>query len=215
LENDYRPVTAESLKNRLLGNDEINFGFLQVFKDHNDKLEKLGEREVALGTIERYTTAYKHLENFISWQYKKSDVLMRDVNDIFIKNFEFYLKSERKCGHNTTVKYIKNIKKIIRIAMANNWIKLDPFRDIKYRFDDVNAVFLDDNDLNALVSKEIAIPRIDQVRDVFIFCCFTGLAFSDVKALKKILIGLVNFLPPKALGFHLQQSANQLLLQKC
>jgi hypothetical protein len=52
LENDYRPVTAESLKNRLLGNDEINFGFLQVFKDHNDKLEKLGEREVALGTIE-------------------------------------------------------------------------------------------------------------------------------------------------------------------
>lgn len=185
LENDYRPVTAESLKNRLLGNDEINFGILQVFKDHNNKLEKLGDKEVAHGTIERYLTAYKHLENFIAWQYKKKDVLLRDINFSFIKNFEFYLKSERNCAHNTTVKYIKNIKKIIRIAMANNWIKLDPFRDIKYRFDDVDAVFLDDIDLNALVSKKIVIPRIDQVRDIFVFCCFTGLAFSDVKALKK------------------------------
>jgi hypothetical protein len=77
LENDNRPVTAESLKNCLLGNNEINFGFLQVFKDHNDKLEKLGEREVALGTIDRYTTAYKHLENLISCQYKKSDLPSR------------------------------------------------------------------------------------------------------------------------------------------
>ncbi|MFN8208103.1 MAG: site-specific integrase [Bacteroidales bacterium] len=185
LENDYRPVTAESLKNRLLGNDEVNFGILQVFKDHNTKLEKLGDKEVAEGTIERYLTAYKHLENFILWQYKKSDVLLRDINYSFIKNFEFYLKSERNCCHNTTVKYIKNVKKIIRIAMANNWIKQDPFRDIKYRFEDVDTVYLDENDLQLLINKPIAIPRIDQIRDIFLFCCFTGLAFSDVKALKK------------------------------
>jgi site-specific recombinase XerD len=185
LENDFKPVTPESLKNKLLGNDETNYYFLSVFKEHNDKLKILGDKEVAAGTIERYQTAYKHLQNFIRKQFKSEDFLLRDINYSFIKNFEFYLKSERNCAHNTTVKYIKNTKKIIRIAMSNGWIKQDPFKDIKYRLDDVEAVYLTDEDLAALVDKEIEITRIDQVRDVFLFCCFTGLAFSDVKALKK------------------------------
>ncbi len=185
LENDYKPVTPESIKNKLLGNDDTNYSFLAVFKEHNDKLVIMGEKEVAAGTIERYQTAYKHLQNFIRWQYKREDYLLRDVNFSFIKNFEFYLKSERNCAHNTTVKYIKNVKKIIRIAMANNWIKMDPFRDVKYRFEDVETVYLDDNDLANLINKKIDIPRIDQVRDIFLFCCFTGLAFSDIKALRK------------------------------
>ncbi|MBN1414343.1 MAG: site-specific integrase [Bacteroidales bacterium] len=192
LESDFRQVTSEALKMKLLGIDEQNYYFLEVFKDHNEKLRKMGDREVAPGTIERYETAYKHLQEFIRHQYKLEDYLFRDVNYSFIKNFEFFLKTERKCAHNTTVKYIVNIKKIIRIAMANDWIKQDPFKDIRYRYDDVEAVYLTDDDLAAIVNKEIDLPRIDQVRDVFLFCCFTGLAFSDVKGLKKdnIIIGI-------------------------
>jgi integrase len=60
-----------------------------------------------------------------------------------------------------------------------------PFRDVKYRFEEVETVYLDDDDLASLINKKIDIPRIDQVRDIFLFCCFTGLAFSDVKALRK------------------------------
>ena len=123
LENDFKPVTPESLKNKLLGRDDTNYCFLAVFKEHNDKLEIMGEKEVAAGTIYRYQTAYKHLQKYIKWQYKREDYLLRDVDYSFIKNFEFYMKTERNCAHNTTVKYIKNIKKIIRIAMANGWIK--------------------------------------------------------------------------------------------
>ncbi|MBN1789837.1 MAG: site-specific integrase [Bacteroidales bacterium] len=185
LESDFRPVTPESIKRKLLGIDEENFYFLVVFKDHNEKLKLLGDKEVAPATITRYETAYKHLAEYIKHQYKKDDCLFRDVNYNFIRNFEFYLKTERNCAHNTTVKYIVNIKKIIRIAMANGWIKQDPFKDIRYRYDDVDAVYLNDDDLTALATKEIEVPRIDQVRDVFLFCCFTGLAFSDVKALRK------------------------------
>ncbi|MFN8208930.1 MAG: site-specific integrase [Bacteroidales bacterium] len=186
LESEFKPVSPESLKNRLLGSDdESNFGILEIFKDHNEKLKVLGAQEVAALTIVRYQTAYTHLKTFIKWQYNKGDIMLRDVNYSFIKNFEFYLKSERKCVHNTTVKYIKNVNKIIRIAIANNWIKQDPLKDIKYRFEDVDTVYLDENDLQLLINKQIDIPRIDQVRDIFLFCCFTGLAFSDVKALRK------------------------------
>ena len=185
LESDFRPVTPESIKRKLLGIDDQNYYFLVVFKDHNEKLKQLGDKEVAPATIVRYETAYKHLKEFIRHQYKKDDSLFRDVNYNFSRNFEFYLKTKRNCAHNTTVKYIVNIKKIIRIALANNWINKDPFKDIRYRYDEVDAVYLTDEDLTALVTREIEIPRIDQVRDIFLFCCFTGLAFSDVKALKK------------------------------
>ena len=78
-----------------MGNDDTNYCFLAVFKEHNDKLEIMGEKEVAAGTIERYQTAYKHLQNFIRWQYKREDYLLRDVSFSFIKNFEFYMKTER------------------------------------------------------------------------------------------------------------------------
>ena len=70
LENDYKPVTSESIKNKLLGNDDRNYSLLVVFKEHNDKHEIMGDKEVAAGTIELYQTAYKHLQNFIRWQYK-------------------------------------------------------------------------------------------------------------------------------------------------
>jgi site-specific recombinase XerD len=177
LESDFRPVTPESIKKKLLGIDEQNYYFLVVFKDHNEKLKLLGDKEVAPATITRYETAYKHLKEFIKHQYKKDDCLFRDVNYNFIKNFEFYMKIKQKCAHNTTVKYIVNIKKIIRIAMANHWTKQDPFKDIRYRYDDVDAVYLNDDFLTALVTKEIKVTWIDQVREPFealAVCLFPG-----------------------------------------
>lgn len=103
----------------------------------------------------------------------------------FIEDYEFWLKTEKKCCHNTATKYLKNFKKIIRIALAKGWMKNDPFSEIKFSLDKVEPDFLEDSEIQKLISKEIDIPRLGQVRDVFVFCCFTGLAFSDIHDLKK------------------------------
>jgi len=182
---DNREVTAETLKNKVLGIDEKERTLLSVFKAHNDQVEKLLGKEFSPGTLERYKTAYKHLENFMQFQYKISDIPLKKINHEFITDLEFYLKTERDCSHNTTIKYIKNFKKIVRIAMAKKWIKYDPFANYKVTLKEVKRDFLSKEEMDRLINKHFHNERLDRVRDIFVFCCYTGLAYIDIKQLSQ------------------------------
>ena len=138
---------------------------------------------MAPATVTRYETSLKHTANFIQFNYKKDDIPITEVNHKFITDYEFYLKTERNCSHNSATKYLKNFKKIIRIALANDYISKDPFANIKFTLDEVERDFLEDSEIQRIIDKEIAIERLGQVRDIFVFSIFTGLAFSDLKGL--------------------------------
>ncbi len=100
-----------------------------------------------------------------------------------IQDFEFYLKAERNQQHNSALKHLKNLKKVIRIALANEWIKKDPFMGIQFKHDKVDVEFLSQEELERIMNKEFTIKRLEVVRDIFCFCSLTGLAFIDVKQL--------------------------------
>ncbi len=184
LEEDGKLITAFILKKYYLGIETENKTILQIFKEHNEQVEGLMNKDFAPGTVERYKTCYKHVADFIKIKYKRSDMPLTEINPMFITNLDFYLKTTRNCCHNTATKYIKNFKKIIRIALANGWMKVDPFRNIKFHLDEVDLDYLSDAELNKIMSKQFDIERVQQVKDVYIFCCFTGLAFVDVSSLK-------------------------------
>lgn len=116
------PVTAESLKGKLTGKGERDIMLLDVFKEHNEKVAALVGDEFAPGTLERYETSLKHTKDFMEWKYGIGDIAVSKINHAFVADYEFYLRSVRKCSNNTAVKYIKNFGKIIRICMANGWI---------------------------------------------------------------------------------------------
>ena len=175
--------TPEIIKMKFLGVEEHQKGVVEIFKEHNERCKKLKDIDFAAGTVQRYVTCCKHLQDFISLKYKKDDVPLRDINQQFILDFECYFKTDRKCNHNSTTKYLKNFKKIIRLAHAQDLIKLDPFRNIKFHLDDVDMAYLDEGEMDALMNKKFVNERVRVVRDIYIFCCFTGLAFTDVKSL--------------------------------
>jgi site-specific recombinase XerD len=183
LEQEGKEVTALSLKNAYLGIDNNSKTILGVFNEHNIRCKGLIGIDIASGTYDRYQACYRHIERFISHQYSTTDMPISSINPIFIRDLEYYLKTERSCCNNTTVKYIKNFKKIVRIAMANGWLKSDPFANIKFHLDDVDMDFLSEEELDTVMKKQFKIERIQQVKDVYLFCCFTGLAFVDVKNL--------------------------------
>ena len=133
-----------------------------------------------------------HVENYIKKEYKAQDIPVNQVNHKFISGFEYYLKTERKCGHNSAIKYITNFKKIIRIAYANEWIKKDPFLNWKGTLRIVDREFLNQEEIQKMVDKEITNERLDLVKDIFLFCCYTGLAYADVKKLSSddVVIGI-------------------------
>jgi site-specific recombinase XerD len=185
-------ITGENLKNEYFGISEKSRNLIEIFKDHNNKVETLLGQEYAPGTLERYKTSLKHTEDFLKWQYKISDIDIKAINHAFITDYEFYLRSERKCNNNTAVKYIKNFGKIIRICIANGWLEKNPFANYKAKVREVERVFLSKEDLEIVTSKEFKTRRLNQIRDIFLFSCYTGLAYADVKKLdgSQIVIGI-------------------------
>lgn len=97
-----------------------------------------------------------------------------EYNRQFIMDYEFYLKSVRRCNHNSATKYLKNFKKIVRLALDKEWLEKDPFAGVKFKFEQVDRDFLEMHEVEKLLQKQIDIPRMAQVWDVFAFCCFTA-----------------------------------------
>ena len=110
--------------------------------------------------------------------------------------FEFYLKKDKKCAHNTAVKYIRNFNKIVRIAVEQGWLMKTPYKEIGYRLQEIDKPYLTIEELNSIIEKKISIKRLDTVRDLFVFCCHTGLAFSDIKELTGENIQIGDKIPP-------------------
>jgi integrase len=148
--------------------------------------------QVTNSTYERYKTCYKHTKEFIKKEFKAEDLPIAEINRRFYDRFEYYLKKDKKCAHNTTVKYIRNFNKIVRIAVENGWILKTPYKEIGYRLEEIDKPYLTQVELDLIIKKDITIRRLDIVRDLFVFCCYTGLAFSDVKELtdENIQIGV-------------------------
>ena len=179
-------LVAKDLRNAFLGikTDESK-KVIELYQEHNDNVRKLVNIDFSAETLQRYETSLKHTQNFIKMYYKKDDLPITDINHKFITDYEIYFKTVRKCSHNTTMKYIKNFKKIIRIAIANGMLSHDPFANYKMRLKKVERDFLDEEELNRLINLKINIERLEQVRDAFLFSCFTGLAHSDLKRLTR------------------------------
>jgi len=194
LENSDQEISARTLGDLLQGKSSRRKGLIELFLEHNKGCRELVGKDIAPATLTRYETTLMHVKNFIQTKYRLEDMQLQSINHEFITNFEHYLKTVRNCGHNTTVKYIRNLRKIIRMALSNDWIKLDPFRNISYHLKEVNRDYLTDSELKLLINKEFSIERLSRIKDIFLFCCFTGLAFSDVKNLTKenITIGINN-----------------------
>ena len=180
-----KAYAAIDLRDVFLGKDKKYKMLLEIFQEHNDEVDSLIGKDFAAGTAERYRTCKKHVASFIKHKYNKNDIPVQDVDHKFITGLEYYLKTSRKCAHNSAIKYITNFKKIIRIAHANDWIDKDPFLHWKAKLKIVEREFLTEEEIQRIIELDFKMERLDQVRDIFIFCCFTGLAYADVKKLNR------------------------------
>ena len=185
-------INSENLRNELFGIKERERLLIPIFTEHNRKIKELVGSEYAPGTLERYETSLKHTKDFLQWKYRVSDIDIEKIDHAFITEYEFYLRTERKCANNTAVKYIKNFHKIINICLANGWLNKDPFANYKSKVKEVIREFLTEQEIQSLMEKEFVSERLELVRDIFVFSCFTGLAYIDVKQLTQdnIVLGI-------------------------
>ena len=187
---DNITLNIEEFKNRLLGTKIRERMLIPIFKEHNRKIKELLGIEYAPGTLERYETSLKHTSNFLLWKYNITDINIDKIDHAFITDYEFYLRTVRKCANNTAVKYIKNFNKIIKLCIANDWLDKNPFANYKSKVKEVERVYLSEGEIQNIINKDFNNERLSLVRDIFLFSCFTGLAYIDVKNLTRSHISI-------------------------
>ncbi len=180
-----KPVTTQKLMDFVTGKIAPKITVMQEFDLHNKEMLALVDKgEYAYGTYQRFITAKSHIKEYLHFKYNLVDIDFRDLNYEFIKDYEFYLKTEKSCNNNTTVKYITNFKKIVLRALDKEIISSDPFSRYKGKKTKTNKKPLSATDLRTLEQHDFTVPRLEEVRDIFVFQCYTGLAYIDAFQLK-------------------------------
>ena len=178
-------VTAEKVKNEFLGHSEKHETILDLFKKHNDDVKQLVGISKTIATYRKYEVTRRHLAEFIQSKYNISDIAINEITPMFITDFELYLRTTCKCSYNTTAKFMQFFKRIILIARNNGILIGDPFANYKIRLEKVDRGYLTGDEIKIILKKKMVSERLENVRDLFIFSCFTGLAFSDIHGLRK------------------------------
>ena len=178
-------VTAEKVKNEFLGHSEKHETVLNLFKKHNDDVKQLVGISKTIATYRKYEVTRRHLAEFIQSKYNISDIAINEITPMFITDFELYLRTTCKCSYNTTAKFMQFFKRIILIARNNGILIGDPFANYKIRLEKVDRGYLTEDEIKIILKKKMVSERLENVRDLFIFSCFTGLAFSDIHGLRK------------------------------
>lgn len=134
-------VTSKLLLTKLFGKEEEGMKLFEIFKEHNEKCRKLIDIDYTDITVRRYDNCCKYLREVIKLKYDKEDILLTEVNGELIREFEFYMKTEKACRQNTIIRYIKCLKKVTNLALANEWMTKDPFARIKIKEENVTRNF--------------------------------------------------------------------------
>jgi site-specific recombinase XerD len=184
---DGQTVTFDNFREKWLGITEAPRMLIEVFHQHNDQMASLVKagKDYCAATLIRYNTSRDHTKAFLQWKYGLDDIDIKRLNYEFVSDLEFWLKTERHCAHNTTMKYISNLKKIVNNCLRKGWLLKDPFLGFKMTRQEVEKEALTEQDLKKIELKVFPVDRLNFVKDIFLFSCFTGLAYADVKKLKR------------------------------
>ncbi|MCX2585928.1 site-specific integrase [Pedobacter sp. MR22-3] len=182
---DGAEITADAVKCKFLGKEEKAHTILEAIKTHNDKMKALVEKEeYAPGTLRRFEVLERHVEEFIVAKYNRIDFNVKRIDHEFIDSFDFFLHTVKKNDTNTANKHIKNLKKIVSICRKYKWINTDPFFGHTLKSKPVHREFLTADELENITQKQFNTDRLSQVRDFFLFSCYTGLSYADVQKLR-------------------------------
>lgn len=192
LAQDMAFVSAASVRDEYIGANKSSKLILEIFKEHNLNMERLIGKDFSYRTLQRYKTTKKHLANYMKFSLGLADLSINKIDVKYVNGFIYYLKTEQNLSHNSALKYLAYFKKIVRVAYANGWLDKDPFYNFKLRPKTIDKEFLSNDEIVKLIQKDFSVNRLEQVRDVFIFSCYTGLAYVDVAKLTEndIVIGM-------------------------
>ena len=176
-------VSLERIKSEFLGKKEEIDTLMQLFEKHNGDVAKQVGVSVGKATLQKYNVCKRHFSEFLEKQYKRSDLKLTELTYVVVREFDLYLRTEVGQNPNTATKTMKTFKTITLLGQKMGVLLHDPFMNHRFHIEPVNRGFLTDEEILLIANKDLGISRLELVRDIFIFSCFTGLAYIDVSNL--------------------------------
>ena len=179
-------VTPQMLRDAILGvKSAKSKQIIDIWQDYVADLFKLIGKEVTRATYQKHSRAMRYFEEFLKKKYQAPDVSIKSVNFQMIQQFSIFLKTDKECNHNTTIKFLQNLKTVTRLSIRSGWLLKDPFNGISLTLKEVDRPYLSHEEIERLIAFNSPFDRLNRVRDFFVFSCFTGLAYIDVSKLKR------------------------------
>ncbi len=177
--NNGLDITTSAITKRLNGKNVEHVSLMFAIKHHNQYIKKKIGIESTQATFTKYETLKSKIQGYINKEYSRKDPLLSELSHKFVTNFELYLKTEENIKHNTATKYVQFLKRIINYSIEQEWIQSNPFSSYRCKFININREVLTNAEIIKIEKKKISNTRLENVRNIFIFCCYTGLAYSD------------------------------------
>ena len=172
-------VTAHAIKDLYTGKEDKEYTLLGLVSYHNQNHGGL----LSYGSMKNYRTTEKYLHEFLEEKYRSKDVYLKQLSFKFLKDFEYWLREDRPCNNNTVIKHIQRLRKMIRVAVANDWLVKDPFASFKGKMIRKDREFLSEEELSTLENQTFEEYNFDEIRDAFVFSCYTGMSYADLEKL--------------------------------
>jgi integrase len=185
LSSENKVISAQSIKARFYGNDENQKTLLELMSYHNSHMRNV----LKPGTLKNYYTTETYLKEFLNKKMSCNDINLKQINYRFVTDFEQFLRSysakvsRKTCGNNGTMKHLERFKKMLNLAIKLEWLTKNPFDNFKFRFEKNDRQYLSKRELHILETTNFTRSSLQKVKDIFIFSCYTGLSYVDIKEL--------------------------------
>ena len=180
---DDSSMSLEKIRSYFVGKDREYTTFLPVFDRFNEDIRQRVGHTISKDSLQKYSVLRRHFAEFLVYKHGRKDIGLTEFTPSVVQDFELYLNTVAGCAYNTSVKKMKALKTVTIYAQKRGYLLHDPFLNHRFHLEPVNRGFLTDEEIMKIANKDLAIQRLELVRDVFIFSCFTGLAYIDVSNL--------------------------------
>nr|WP_298927869.1 site-specific integrase [uncultured Allomuricauda sp.] len=185
-------ITAQAIKARFLGQDDHHKTLKELIEYHNTSQILV----LKPGTMKNYYSTERYLHKFLEKELRLPDIRLKQLNYRFITDFEQYLRTykpkraRRTCSNNGAMKHLERLMKMVNLAVKLEWLEKDPFRNYKLNFHKTDRNYLTERELRLIEETTFKGQGYEKVKDVFLFSCYTGLSYIDVKELRTVQLVL-------------------------